>query len=75
MCRGNVHGPIVDRSRYMRVVGIVGIVANAEPLTETERFVPGASQFVLEVNGGECAKHGIKAGDPTTFINVYGRGK
>lgn len=52
---------------------IVGIVANAEPLTETERSVPGISQFVLEVNGGECARHGIKAGDPTTFLNVYGR--
>jgi uncharacterized membrane protein (UPF0127 family) len=42
---------------------IVGIVHDATPLTDTPRGVPDASRYVLEVNGGWCAAHGIAAGD------------
>ena len=49
---------------------IVGIVENAEPYTETERSVPGASKYVLEVGGGESAKHGVKAGDQVSLLNL-----
>lgn len=41
---------------------VVGIVENAEPRTETSRTVGIPSSYVLEVNGGWCAAHGIAAG-------------
>ena len=50
---------------------VTGIVANAAPQTDTLRGVEGASQYVLEVNGGFCAKHGIKPGDRFQFLNFY----
>jgi len=43
---------------------IVGIVENAEPQTLTSRYVPGMSQYVLEVPGGWSATVGLKAGLP-----------
>jgi len=46
---------------------IVGIVANATPLSERSLSVDGDSEYVLEVNGGFCARHGIKAGDVLKF--------
>jgi uncharacterized membrane protein (UPF0127 family) len=49
---------------------VVGIVANAEPLTLTERTVGKPSRYVLEVNGGWCAAHGVRAGDRVRFENV-----
>ena len=49
---------------------IVGIVASAAPLTETERTVGKPSRYVLEVNGGWCAAHGVGAGDRVRFENV-----
>jgi len=50
---------------------VTGIVANAAPQTDTLRGVEGASQYVLEVNGGFCAKNGIKSGDRFQFLNFY----
>jgi uncharacterized membrane protein (UPF0127 family) len=50
---------------------VIGIVANATPETDSLRGVEGASQYVLEVNGGFCAKNGIEAGDRFDFINFY----
>jgi uncharacterized protein len=50
---------------------VIGIVANAQPETDTLRGVDGASQYVLEVNGGFCAKNGIRAGDRFDFSNFY----
>ena len=50
---------------------VTGIVANAAPETDSLRGVQGASQYVLEVNGGFCAKNGIKPGDHFNFINFY----
>ena len=42
---------------------IVGIVANAEPLTTVSRSVHAPSQYVLEVAGGTAFAHGWKPGD------------
>jgi uncharacterized membrane protein (UPF0127 family) len=46
---------------------IVGIVADAEPFSETSLSVGGESQFVLEVNGGFCRQHEIRSGDHLRF--------
>jgi uncharacterized membrane protein (UPF0127 family) len=42
---------------------VVGIVEGAEPMTTTPRTVHAPSRFVLEVNGGWSAAHGVKPGD------------
>ncbi len=49
---------------------VVGIVERAEPLTETQRSVGRPSRYVLEVNGGWCAAHGVRAGDRVRFEDV-----
>jgi hypothetical protein len=49
---------------------VVGIVANAEPLTLEPRSVAEPSRYVLEVIGGWAARHGVAAGDRVTFENV-----
>ena len=49
---------------------VVGIVENAEPQTDTGRQVAEPSQYVLEVNGGFSAAHGITAGTLVEFKNV-----
>ena len=49
---------------------VLGVVENAEPLTEDTRMVPGVSQFVLEVNAGYCRRHGIGEGTRVEFIDV-----
>lgn len=49
---------------------IVGIVERAEPLTLTPREVGAASRYVLEVNGGWAAAHGVRTGDRVRFENV-----
>lgn len=46
---------------------IVGIVEQAVPFSTDSRSVPGASQFVLEINGGLSKAHGIKTGDAVRF--------
>ncbi len=46
---------------------VLGIVANATPRTDTGRGVPGASQFVVELNGGTAAARGIREGDTVEF--------
>ena len=50
---------------------VIGIVTNAAPETDTPRSVEGDARYVLEVNGGFCAKNGIKAGDRFDFLNFY----
>jgi len=49
---------------------VVGVVENAEPQTLTSRTVGKPSQYVVEVNGGWTAAHGVTAGTPVRFENV-----
>src|SRR5262245_2335056 len=49
---------------------IVGIVANAEPQTETGRSVGVPSQYVLEIGGGLSGQLGIRAGQLVKFDGV-----
>lgn len=49
---------------------IAGVVANAEPKTETLRRVGKPSLYVLEVNGGWAAAHGAVAGAKVRFENM-----
>jgi len=46
---------------------VIGIVANAQPYSDKLLGVEGKAEYVLEVNGGFCAKNGIKAGDKLEF--------
>lgn len=49
---------------------IAGVVANAEPKTETLRRVHKPSLYVLEVNGGWAAAHQAAAGAKVRFENL-----
>ncbi|MDH5671666.1 MAG: DUF192 domain-containing protein [Myxococcales bacterium] len=51
---------------------IVGIVENAEPLTDDSRSVDGHSQYVLEVNAGFSREHGLATGTAVAFVGVEG---
>ncbi len=46
---------------------VTGVVANAEPYSDKLLGVDRDSEYVLEVNGGFCAKNGIKPGDRLDF--------
>jgi uncharacterized membrane protein (UPF0127 family) len=49
---------------FIRADGtIAGIVADAQPLTETPRTIKKPSKYVLEVNGGWAARKGVTEGD------------
>jgi hypothetical protein len=50
---------------------IVGIVSEARPFTTNSRGVGVPSQYVLEVNGGFCARHGINSGDTVEFVRIF----
>ena len=41
---------------------VVGVVENAEPLTDSSRTVGVPSRYVVEVNAGFCEVHGIGKG-------------
>jgi len=41
---------------------VVGVVHRAEPMTTTARRVEGASQYVVEVQGGWAKRHHVTAG-------------
>jgi uncharacterized membrane protein (UPF0127 family) len=49
---------------------VVGIVAQASPLTDTPRSVSTPSQYVLEIPGGHAQQYGIAVGDRVLFHNV-----
>jgi len=51
-------------------LAVLGVVENAEPLTDSPRQVPGHSQYVLEVNAGYSRAHGIAAGTMVRFEGV-----
>jgi uncharacterized protein len=49
---------------------VAGVVEAAEPLTLTGRSVGVASQYVVEVNGGWAAAHGVTEGTQVRFEGV-----
>lgn len=49
---------------------VLGIVKNATPETDDHRSVPGDSLYVLEVNGGQCDRWGLREGDRVEFVGV-----
>jgi hypothetical protein len=51
---------------------VVGVAADAVPLTDDSRRVDGPSLYVLEVNAGFSAAHGIGPGVPVEFADVDG---
>lgn len=51
---------------------VVGVVQNAEPLTDDARQVDKMSQYVLEVNAGFAARHQLGAGAKVTFVPPAG---
>jgi hypothetical protein len=46
---------------------VVGIVANATPYSEKPVGPDAPALYVLEVNGGFCARHGVRADDRMSF--------
>jgi uncharacterized membrane protein (UPF0127 family) len=46
---------------------VVGIVENARPLTDDSRSVNKMSQYVLELNAGAAARHGLGEGTEVRF--------
>jgi uncharacterized protein len=50
---------------------IVGIVPDTKPFTTNALGVDALSQYVLEVNGGFCAQHGVASGDQVDFVRVF----
>lgn len=52
---------------------VLGVVENAQPLTDTPRSVFGVSQYVLEVNAGFSQRHGIGAGTTVRFEGIEAR--
>jgi uncharacterized membrane protein (UPF0127 family) len=49
---------------------VLGVVENAEPLTDDPREVEGSSKYVLEVNAGTARRYGIGPGTPVRFEGV-----
>jgi uncharacterized protein len=47
---------------------VVGIVADATPYSERSVGPDAQALYVLEVNGGFCARHGVRVGDKMSFI-------
>jgi uncharacterized membrane protein (UPF0127 family) len=47
---------------------VVGIVQNAHPYSEQPVGPAKAAQYVLEVNGGFCQRHGVDTGNFLRFI-------
>jgi uncharacterized membrane protein (UPF0127 family) len=47
---------------------VVGVVENAEPLTDTPRGVAKMSRYVLETNAGFARRHGFGAGQKIRFV-------
>ncbi len=51
---------------------VVGVVENAEPLTESPREIDADSQYVLEVNAGFAKKYGFGAGTKVRYMSPGG---
>ena len=57
----------LDMIFISRGKSVVGVVANAKPLTTTPRSVSRPSMYVLEVNAGFASRHGIVPGTKVEF--------
>ncbi|MCG3172201.1 MAG: hypothetical protein GMKNLPBB_00347 [Myxococcota bacterium] len=51
---------------------VAGVIANAEPLTETSRSINAPSRYVLEINGGHAEKLGVTAGSLVDMKDIPG---
>ncbi len=51
-------------------LAVVGIVADATPLTRDTRAVDDPSQYVLEVGAGFCRRHGVEPGSRVRLVGV-----
>jgi uncharacterized membrane protein (UPF0127 family) len=49
---------------------VVGVVERAEPRTDTLREVDAPSRYVLEVNGGFAAQHGVGPGARVDILGL-----
>jgi len=49
---------------------VVGVVADAEPMSTTPRSVGAPNRYVLEVNGGWSAGHGVARGERVRFESI-----
>ena len=49
---------------------VVGVVAHAEPHTDTPRGVGKPARYVLEVGAGEAAAHAVGPGAQARFVGV-----
>jgi uncharacterized protein len=49
---------------------IVGIAQNTTPFSEKPLPSGSPAQFVLEVNGGFCQRHGVAVGDRVEFAGI-----
>jgi uncharacterized membrane protein (UPF0127 family) len=49
---------------------VAGVLERVAPLTTEPRTIGRPSRFVLEVNGGWAAAHGVRPGDAIRFENV-----
>ncbi len=50
-----------------KTMKVVGVVENAEPMTDTTRDVGRPSRYVVEVNAGFAKRHGITVGATMSF--------
>ena len=63
----------LDMIFIARDMTVAGVVPHAQPCTETLRSVASASRFVLEVNAGWAAAHGVLPGAQVRFDGFVGR--
>ena len=49
---------------------VVGVIEDAQPMTDTLRTVKKPSRYVIEVASGEAAAHAVGPGTPAVFIDI-----
>ena len=61
----------LDMIFITRDLAVAGVVENTTPFSTQTRSCGQQSRYVLEVNAGFAAQHGITAGTKVTFVNVF----
>jgi len=51
---------------------VAGIVENTKPYANGPFGIDRPARYVLEVNAGFCARHGIASGDRVAFVQIPG---